>query len=377
MISIYSSIFFVVLNNFKISSSFLMTDILYTFLAFYFLYKLKKFQVTVLFKPLFYLSFFIFVSIINYIFYENSTSLLSQFRFIWGLLIFWVFYIYFHQSLIRQETLFKAYLFFCTYCSIFILLQNILFHVFKVNVFITFGEFDLIRNSMDGATSGLDSMVRSGGFFREPSWYAIFMMPAIYMLFELKDYRRLIILILGILLCTSVTGFVYLCTFLFSIAILSSSIKLKLYSILLIILMPIILYWAFLTLPFIFERLIYVFENGGGGSAETRIFEPFKHFYDNISFFGVDVTFLKDNGNVFFVNTFLYVFFSFGMVGTMVFLKLLISFKLRFIFLSISLLFAVVIEGLAGRIDFWIIVLICQFIYNQNFHNFVYNQNNN
>ena len=373
MLSIYLSVFLVIFNNFQLGPVFLLTDVLYTALGIYFLFQLKSFRISTFYKPLLFLSLFITIILVNYVLFQNISSVFSQIRFLWGMVIFWILYLFFDQKQSKKELLFKAYLVFCVYCSGFVIFQIFAFYILQTNIYITFGEFDDLRNSMEGAISGLQS-ARVGGFFREPSWYAIFVGPSLYILNELKNYRGLVIVGFGLLLSSSTYAILIVSVFLLSSVFFSTYAKSKVNALVTLLLIPPIIYVILSYAPFLFDRLFFIVENQGGGSYLTRILNPFSYFYENISFFGVDVSFLKGDDFVFFVNTFLYVFYSFGIIGTLAFLSLIISHRIKYIFLSFSLMLAISIEGMAGRIDFWIVLLIYQSIYNGGLSSLIRNQ---
>ena len=118
----------------------------------------------------------------------------------------------------------------------------------------------------------------------------------------------------------------------------------------------IIFYFLYLEYEFLFERLLFTLETGGSG--QIRVIEPFSKFFENFSFLGVNTDFIRGGADGFFVNSFLYIYFSFGLIGLILFLPLIISRQIKYMFISFSLLFTIIIEGLTGRIDFWIISLI-------------------
>jgi len=122
---------------------------------------------------------------------------------------------------------------------------------------------------------------------------------------------------------------------------------------------------TYLGYPYLFERLVFVFETGG--SAGIRVLEPLKHVAENITLLGTDTSFMKSDGNVFFVNTFLYAFFSFGVIGLLLFISLISSLKFKYFYYTAGLMLAVVIEGLTGRVDFWMLLVLVLLIKSREY----------
>ena len=295
------------------------------------------------------------IVVFNFLYFENTTSLMSQFRFLWGLAVLLIFLLYFsdeHRSIILLD----YYLKFVVFSSFFIILQNLSYHVLGFHFFLSFGTFDLIRVSTDGAIPGVHTYIRSGGVFREPSWFAIFVMPSLFMLHKLVKLKQLAIVLVALIMSTSSLGYVFILLFVGVLVAFSNNLKLKIVVVLLSILSLILLYLVYIKFEFLFERLIFVMETGG--SASIRLIDPLRYFADNITFFGTDTSFMKNDDEVFFVNTLLYIFFSFGCIGLMLCLPVFFSYKLKYLYYSLGVFTSILIEGLSGRIDFWILLLI-------------------
>lgn len=355
----FITIWGVIFNNFHLGGSILLTDILYSILVlliFTILFA-KKLTLDNFSKLLIIFIVYLLSTIaFNYIFYKNTAGLLSQYRFLWGSVVLLFLYVYFKD----RETIHlkRNYINLILFSSVFIILQNVSFHLLKFHFMFTFGDFDLIKNSSFYAdpSNPLHLYIRSGGLFREPSWFAIFAMPSIYFLYKSKDIKKLIIIVGGLVLSTSSLGYLFLIFLLTYIVLLTKSPKIKIYTFLLVFSLFIGAYVVYTQNEFIFERLFFVLETGG--SIEPRLLEPIRHLIANLSFFGVDTTFIKSDDERLFIATLLYVIFSFGFIGLLLFFPLIVSLKLRYIYFSMSLFLIVLIEGLSGRIDFWVLILI-------------------
>lgn len=349
-------VFSVIFNNFCIYGSFLLTDLIYTALGFVMLYRQKNLKLD---QYTGYLLFFIFtissLILINFLWFDNTSGLFSQLRFIWGAAIAFIVSIYLQQSK-SVDYFIHFYLVFIVCCSLFIIIQNFLFQFFNINIFLSFGEFSLIKNSTEGAQLGINNTIRSGGFFREPSWYAVYAMPALPILHTNKNNLFLLVTVLGILASTSSLGYAFLLLFILTRLVSLNNFKDKLFIILQLVLILFALWLLYLKYDFLFERLIFTLDTGG--SASTRIFEPLKYLGDNISLFGSDTRFIKSEENILFVNTLLYIIFSFGIFGLFTFFPLVFSVKLKHAYYSIGLLTCIAVEGLSGRIEFWILIAL-------------------
>lgn len=352
---VFISIYGVIFNNFRIAGSLLLTDILFTVIAVFMLVESKKTKIKSQAKYIFvYIWITLVIIILNYFYYSNKISALSQLRFLWGGIITFVFIFYYTEK--KSKEFLKQYLSFIVIASIFIISQNVTFHLFNYHFFLSFGDYDLLRFSTDGAVPGVHSYIRSGGLFREPSWYAIFAMPSIFMFHKLREKLNLFLVLLGIVISTSSLGYLFILLFIGVLVVLSKSLKLKIYTVLIAIVSFVLLYLVYFEYAFLFDRLIFVLETGG--SASIRVLDPLEHLSSNITLFGTDTSFMKSKDEVFFVNTFLYIFFSFGLFGLILFIPLIISLRLKYIYYSIGLLLTIVIEGLAGRVDFWVLIVI-------------------
>ena len=310
------------------------------------------------FQFLLLLKFAIYIAIaisLNYFTYENDVSLLSQLRFLAGVAVTSLLYMYFKDkdfSLIKRH-----YLGLVLVSSFFIILQNLSFHLFQYHFFFSFGDFDLIRNSTSSAdpSSPLHMSIRSGGLFREPSWFAIFSIPAIYFLYESRRLKEFLVLATGLVLSTSSIAYFFLFSIFVHITFFSRGARTKFYACAIVSIAAIfILYWH--NAP-IFERLLFFLSTGG--SIEPRLLTPLNYFLQNLSLSGVDTTFIKSSdGERLFFGTLLYIFFSFGLLGLLSFLSLIIPMQINAFYFVVCFLAAFLIEGMSGRIDFWILILI-------------------
>lgn len=358
----FITIWSVIFNNFHLGASILLTDIIYGILIILILPSLKiRFNLLNSFFFLL-LSVYLLLITVNFVIYQEIHSLLSQCRFIFGLIALFVLYLYFNNRDLYY--LKKYYINFVIIASLFIIIQNFTFHVLGFHFQLSFGKFNLMEISFDGAIPGIHSYIRSGGLFREPSWYVVFLIPGLYLTFKERNFISFFILCLGIIFSTSSLGYLYIFLFILIVVLLSNNNKLKLGFLIVSLFIFSGFYLIYLYYEVLFERLIFTLQTGG--SLEVRVIEPFKLFFNKFSLLGANTSFIG-NGNELFVNSFLYIFFSFGILGIFLFLPLIISFRQKYLFISICLLLTIIIEGLIGRMDFWIVLLVFLLMRNTNF----------
>jgi hypothetical protein len=212
-----------------------------------------------------------------------------------------------------------------------------------LNITFDFGYYSLEEN-VTSIYNPVDTFLyRTGGVFKEPSWFALFVAPVLDIAYKQKHYRVFFICVLGLILSTSGLAFLLIALFLL--------LKIKRLKFLLVSLISIaLIYFIF---PDIFGRI------SEGGSLQIRVLDPFKEMIDinNLSFIGVNMSRVYFNNTGGFINTFVFMYLSFGIIGLLLILQL---FKFIFsLYTSIALLLIIMIEGCYGRIDFWIALAVC------------------
>lgn len=108
----------------------------------------------------------------------------------------------------RSEKIFGVYLFFSFTFSAFLLFQLALYKFFNILLIFSLPGVEIEGNALlalDLATQGF----RSGGMFREPSYYSIFMGPALLFLALRRHYFFWMYSAISVILSTSVVGFVF------------------------------------------------------------------------------------------------------------------------------------------------------------------------
>lgn len=224
----FITIWAMIFNNFHLGGSILLTDIIYTFLALYMVFAIKKVDTNFRIKYLCSMFiFFMFVAGMNFLIYQDNHNLLSQYRFLFGLFILIVFYNYY--KIYEIEHLKKFYIYFVLSASLFIILENVAYHLLHYHFFISFGDFNLLRISTDGAIPGIHPYIRSGGLLREPSWYVVLMIPSIYMFYKQQEIYKLLVVVFGIIFSTSSLGYIYLLFFSLYVTFLTKGIKKKMF----------------------------------------------------------------------------------------------------------------------------------------------------
>jgi hypothetical protein len=190
-------------------------------------------------------------------------------------------------------------------------------------------------------------------------------MPALLLFYRMRRTVALFILVIGLFCSTSSFFYIFLALFFVTI-FLGSDFEKKVKLIVFFSLAVLSFYLVFLLYPFLFDRLSFVLVTGG--SFIPRVLEPFRYLFENFTAFGGDIDFLKiGNKSDFFVNSFVYIALSYGLFGTILLSPYICSLHLGNFFYFSSLILAIAIEGMTGRIDFWILLLLVNLIYNASF----------
>lgn len=342
-----------VLEVVKFGETYGLTDILYAIFALFFFVKtinakrhLDRKKIKGGFSYYLYPISFICISMIGFSMFGATRMLQSQFRFIFNCLVFAIIYTYFHISSTTNKTrLVSSYIYVCIICSTFIVIQFLSFYIFHYNIKFDIGNYNAA--SLETFSSGVN--YRTGGLFNEPSWFALFVGPALDITYRMKKYKELLICVLGMILSTSSMAFLFL--FLFAVSkIKGNNKKYIIYMLLLVI-------GVYLVFPIAFDRLFLALSNEEGTSSnDARVFIPFTlALTEAIPLFGMDIGDLYADNDSLFLNTFVFILFAFGIVGLIIFSSML--YMKRFMLLSAILFLIVIIEGCYGRIDFWMTLL--------------------
>lgn len=351
----YYLIFFSVLFSNYEYGPILVTDLILFVFLFYTFFKTKNSNKTIsLFS---YVFFFLFLSLLNYVLYSHSRAFLSCIRFVFGLFVCISLYICYKGDNYRKGFV-NGYLFSCVCFSAFLLIQFISYYVFNYNISISFG--DNLRGEGGYFTDLYDPDVnqnyRTGGVFLEPSHFASFVAPSIFMLYSKTTMKQFFVVFAALLISTSGLGYVVMSIWGLKLLLSKGKSKSKLIIISLVSL-------TVLLLPMFFVRV------STGGSYEERIVNGYLILYlkDAISIIGVDPHILLNNDGtfVFWANTIQYLYIHYGVIGILVFLKFIF---LRWnVFLFVVLFALIFIEGLQGRIDFWLMLFACK-LYDYDMH---------
>jgi hypothetical protein len=327
-----------------LNGKFLLADVIYFAIVIYIIYKsynkgtrLEHYAIYIV--PILFLCF----SVINLMRFENQEAFFSQIRYIFNYYVFSAVVFYFLIYEKRKESFIYTYECICCFFSLFVIVQFFSYYILGVNIPFDFGSYSLEEN-VASIYNPLDAFLyRTGGFFKEPSWFALFVAPVLDIAYKQKHHKIFQICILGLILSTS------------SLAILLIAVffLLRLKQLKFLILFLLCISAICLIFPDIFERLLQ------GGSLQIRVLEPFDFFFkaNSSSFIGIDVgRFYFFNGEI-FLNTFVFTYLAFGTIGLLFFL---FFFKLEFsLYTSIAMLAIVMIEGCYGRIDFWMALAAC------------------
>lgn len=348
-------------ENFSLGPTLSLSDIIYMVFVCFFAY--KSFGAPKVKSNEFYYIYplcFLLIAIIDYAMFSASKMFMSQIRFVFNCFVFATVSSYCMKAdNSTREKLSSTYIYVCVIASAFIIVQFLSFHLLRYNLSFDFGSYQGSINAASLAVPG-SSLYRTGGFFKEPSWYAVFMGPSLDIAYKKKKIPELILCIVGLVLSTSSLGFIFLFVFIFFN--LKSNRK---YALLFIIL----IYLIYLVFPSAFERFFVAldFSDGAENSNESRVIEPFTYILSGNEFplLGMDIEMLYTlYGERLFLNTFLFVLMSFGIVGMMLFLKMI--WKRTSISMTLIILITVIIEGCYGRIDFWL-PLIAATVFENNY----------
>lgn len=350
----YTLIFiFVIFSNLSVGN-FLLSDIIYGAFTFWTVIKLKDTP----YKGLV-LAFFLLVTIVNFILYGNSRALLSTIRFDYGLIICAIFFSSFDNDKYRNR-LINGYCYACVFFSAFVIMQFFSYYVLKINIDFSFGDYAREENAAGAYDVLSDLFYRTGGMFKEPSWYAAYVSPVVFILTKQKRYKELLICLVGLLASTSGLGFTVLAIYVSWLVLL--------YDKRMGITVALFVFFVYQYLPFIFNKMS-TGALGEESSLGIRIVEPFSVLsHLDFSIIGLNPIFHYDSsGHVMvFLNTFMFVYFYYGIIGSFLFLNFIKMKNIRVLFIVIVAI--TLIEGIYGRIDFWMMLLAC-LLYNSSLSN--------
>lgn len=209
----------------------------------------------------------------------------------------------------------------------------------------------------------IDHVYRSGGVFKEPSYYMLYVTPMMFYLVIRRDYLSYtILLVAGVLSTSSLVFFISIITLLY--------FPIKYVSVMLTLLLILILAVISINMDMVngifIDRIIEIFENGG--TLTTRFIPIIDAFnYSGFSFFATEnaYTFLLSDGQWFSSLVTLYLIF--GCIGICI---LLLSFMgtgiVFFIILSCFLATTHFMSGVFAPFIVFSFLIIRSFCYPQN-----------
>lgn len=166
------------------------------------------------------------------------------------------------------ERFFVLYSKFAIFFSVAIIVQWILYNFFTSSI-----SFQLpIEYYEPDTLKVVDHVYRSGGFFKEPSYFIIYIAPALlYFLLSRSFLSYLVVLFAGVLSTSSLIFFVFFVTL--SFEFLRSHHKALFFPVTILISSAVLLFfYSFPELIFV-ERIIAIFR--GGGTLNERFFSSF------------------------------------------------------------------------------------------------------
>ncbi|WP_276878928.1 hypothetical protein [Bacteroides heparinolyticus] len=361
---------FVIFENFSLGPALSLSDIIYGFFLVYFVFKTIGSSRTKSKKLYWIPIIFLGIAVINYLSFNATKMFFSQLRFVFNCTFFTAAASYIlRKSSVEKEKVLDTYIYICTLASFFIIIQFLSFYILHFNLKFDFGNYQGSVNTASLAIPGV-SPYRTGGIFKEPSWYAVFMSPVLDIAYRRNKITELIICILGLIFSTSSMGFLFL--FVFVSLNFKNNIKYLVW-------FGVILFITYYIFPVAFERLFEALDFSGESenSNDIRVIAPFGYIFSSqtLPILGMNIEDLyvmyDDN---FFLNTFLFVLMSFGLLGMVVFLNMI--WNKSSLSISIIILITVIIEGCYGRIDFWL-PLLAATVFNDSCKFKKYESNNN
>ena len=351
---LFSSVIF---ETIAIANNIVVTDLLYFVFAVLFFFKglLIKGQGLNTYGCYLYPVFFLILAWLNYIRFGSLQIFQSHLRFVFNCTIYiTLLTCFFRRNSEERERLVNTYIYVCVLYSAFISIQYLSFYIFNYNIKLNLGG----SNAAGLYIPSKEVNYRTGGFFNEPSWYAVFVSPVLDIAFRKKKYYQLFICIVGILLSTSALGYLSLAIFI----VVRCNWKYGKYSLLFVV-FTLILWCMF---PNIFSRLFDALNFGEDAvnSNNARVIAPFTIAVREMSVWGTNIADLYETYGGIFFNTFTFIFLSFGMAGLVVFLSMI--WNRHNLLLSLIIVMLIAIEGCYGRIDFWMGLLATSvFCYSQ------------
>lgn len=182
----------------------------------------------------------------------------------------------------------RIYLLISVLCSALLIFQVFIYHAFDTVIVYINTPFDIQPSSVIGLDIKSQGF-RSGGLFKEPSYFAIFVAPAMIYAASLRKWILWLILSFAVVLSTSTLGFAFV---ILSVARLTNTKYL-------VILSPLIAIFLALTLtniiPILPERVSQTMS--GEGSFSMRVIEPFTRVFLNGNVLSPNYSVLKDLAN--------------------------------------------------------------------------------
>jgi len=331
-------------TNFSVGQ-FSISQYIYIVLSIFFFWKCRELVKST--RPILFFYYFLVMSVFNFILYQNLSALGSSFRFVFNLFVYILLLVSFDNQLYRKRVIW-GYIYACEFFSLVIIVQFIVYYIVGVNLQINIGQFDPTGNQYDHTGLLADKLYRTGGLFNEPSWYASFCAPCIFIVDKLRNRIGYLVCLFGIILSTSGVGYAAL-----GVYGLWKTFKLKpIYTLMiLVIVISLLTPIMFLLAPSI-DKL----------SLENSRLEVYAYIYSKaiISLFGVNLNslYVTEGEFEYFLNTFSFVYLFWGLVGLFIFIR--IFYYKKIVFLTIAIVAVIMIEGLYGRIDFWMMLLACR-----------------
>lgn len=281
------------------------------------------------------------ISIVDFILYLNYyyDGIMVMMR-----MSFYIFSYFIISSLTiskdQQIKIINYYIILCKIFALILIIQIFYYYLFDKIIFVIDTPLNIEKSSLltlDIATQGF----RSGGVFKEPSYFSIFIAPALFYAYILKRWRLYIFLSFAVILSTSALGFIFILLPLMDL--IYSKISIKLFPALLAIFVIFVLA-ATDVIPIFPDRVIETLK--GGGSLNARVIEPFTTiFIESEVFFGPNFGVLRDlsspdYSSYLWFNSFTYIIIVLDLFSVIPVILIFINSEKKSIFFVAALLFA-------------------------------------
>ncbi|MFE1815270.1 hypothetical protein [Metapseudomonas otitidis] len=209
----------------------------------------------------------------------------------------------FYRLAAPAKLLCRCYLYIASIFAVMLVFQVLIYKFAGVVIIYIETPYDIEINSIRALGVDVYGM-RSGGAFKEPSYYVLFMIPALLYSANDKNFVLWFFYSVSVVLSTSVLGFLFV-----GITFLRFFSGSKLRSLVVALCAP-LAFLASYSLGLLPDRVLETV--GGGGSFSVRLTEPFVYIFLNFEKFIIPGFLNFDSGSVVWLNSLSYILILFG-----------------------------------------------------------------